>query len=105
MQLVPLHTGTYKRPVPLEHVLYFGGDSEKDFYKVGEREAFLPAGYKAATDALNKSKKPSSSSGGSGGGGGLVAAGGGRGGAAGGGRGGGRDGGGGRGGAVHVESS
>ena len=32
-------------------------DSEEDFYKVGEREAFLPAGYKKAADALNKSKK------------------------------------------------
>ena len=50
-------TGTTRRPVPLEHMLYFGGDSEEDFYKVGEREAFLPAGYKKAADALNKSKK------------------------------------------------
>ncbi|ACO62654.1 predicted protein, partial [Micromonas commoda] len=57
-------TGTTRRPVPLEHMLYFGGDKEEDFYKIGEREQFLPGGYKAATDALNKSKKPSTSSGG-----------------------------------------
>ena len=37
-------TGTVKRPVPLEHVLYFGGDREEDFHKIGEREQFLPAG-------------------------------------------------------------
>ena len=59
-------TGTTNRPVPLEHVLYFGGDKDSDFYKVGERETFLPGGYKAATDAINKSKK--NDTGGSGGG-------------------------------------
>ena len=47
-------TGTSKRPVPLEHCIYFGGDKEKDFYKVGEREAFLPTGYKIAADAYKK---------------------------------------------------
>ena len=47
-------TGTTKRPVPLEHCIYFGGDKEKDFYKVGEREAFLPTGYKIAADAYKK---------------------------------------------------
>jgi hypothetical protein len=50
-------TGTTKRPVPLEHVLYFGGDKPSDFYKVGERETFSPGGYKAAMDAMTKSKK------------------------------------------------
>ena len=77
-------TGTTRRPVPLEHMLYFGGDKEEDFYKIGEREQFLPGGYKAATDALNKSKKSSISSGG---GAGVSGAG------RGSGRGGGRDGG------------
>ena len=47
-------TGTKKRPVPLEHCIYFGGDKEKDFYKVGEHEAFLPTGYKVASDAHKK---------------------------------------------------
>ena len=46
-------TGTTKRPVPLEHVLYFGGDKDGDFHKVGERETFLPAGYKCALDAVS----------------------------------------------------
>ena len=63
-------TGTTKRPVPLEHVLYFGGDKESDYHKVGERDAFLPAGYKSALDALNKSKKKDKDGGGGGGGGG-----------------------------------
>ena len=67
-------TGTTKRPVPLEHVLYFGGDKESDFHKVGEREAFLPAGYKSALDALNKSKKKDKDGGGGGAGGGGAAA-------------------------------
>jgi len=47
-------TGTTKRPVPLEHCIYFGGDKEKDFYKVGEREAFSPTGYKIAAEAYKK---------------------------------------------------
>jgi len=47
-------TGTKKRPVPLEHCIYFGGDKEKDFYKVGEHEAFLPNGYKIASEAYKK---------------------------------------------------
>jgi antiviral helicase SKI2 len=47
-------TGTTRRPVPLEHCIYFGGDKEKDFYKVGEHEAFIPTGYKAASDAYKK---------------------------------------------------
>ena len=47
-------TGTKKRPVPLEHCIYFGGDKEKDFYKVGEHEAFLPTGFKIASDAYKK---------------------------------------------------
>lgn len=47
-------TSTKKRPVPLEHCIYFGGDKEKDFYKVGEHEAFLPSGYKIASEAFKK---------------------------------------------------
>ena len=47
-------TGTKKRPVPLEHCIYFGGDKDKDFYKVGEHEAFLPNGYKIASEAYKK---------------------------------------------------
>ena len=50
-------TGTTKRPVPLEHVLYFGGDKDEDFYKIGERETFLPLGYKRALDAMNRAKR------------------------------------------------
>ena len=50
-------TGTTKRPVPLEHVLYFGGDKDEDFYKIGERETFLPLGYKRAIDAMNRAKR------------------------------------------------
>ena len=57
-------TGTNKRPVPLEHVLYFGGDKNADFHKVGERETFLPAGYKSAVDALNNRKKKDTGGGG-----------------------------------------
>ena len=40
--------------MPLEHCIYFGGDKEKDFYKVGEHEAFLPTGYKVASDTHKK---------------------------------------------------
>ena len=52
-------TGTVKRPVPLEHVLYFGGDRVEDFYKIGEHEKFLPGGYKAG-GFLRSSARPTS---------------------------------------------
>ncbi|KAG1665051.1 hypothetical protein FOA52_003227 [Chlamydomonas sp. UWO 241] len=38
-------TGTTKRPVPLEHALYYGGE----MYTVGLRETFLPEGHRQAT--------------------------------------------------------
>ncbi|KAK5668535.1 Antiviral helicase ski2 [Batrachochytrium dendrobatidis] len=45
---------TLKRPVPLEHYLYF----EKDCYKiVDSTKTFIPAGYKKAYDAVNPPKK------------------------------------------------
>jgi len=48
-------TGTTKRPVPLEHVLYFGGDDkEKDFYAVGEKEQYLALGYQKALKAKER---------------------------------------------------
>jgi antiviral helicase SKI2 len=48
-------TGTTKRPVPLEHELYFGGDdSDKDFHLVGEKEQFLPLGYQKALKAKER---------------------------------------------------
>ncbi|KAH9661749.1 DExH-box ATP-dependent RNA helicase DExH11 [Citrus sinensis] len=43
-------TGTTKRPVPLEHCLYYSGE----FYKVCENEAFIPQGWKAAKDAYKR---------------------------------------------------
>ncbi|CAI9106905.1 OLC1v1006152C1 [Oldenlandia corymbosa var. corymbosa] len=56
-------TGTTKRPVPLEHHLFYSGD----FYKVCENEKFLPQGLKAAKDSNKKSL--STVAGGAGGGG------------------------------------
>ena len=48
-------TGTKKRPVPLEHELYFGGDHpDKDFHLVGEKEQFLPLGYQKALKAKER---------------------------------------------------
>ena len=48
-------TGTKKRPVPLEHELYFGGDDpDKDFHLVGEKEQFLPLGYQKALKAKER---------------------------------------------------
>ncbi|XP_060175054.1 DExH-box ATP-dependent RNA helicase DExH11 isoform X2 [Lycium barbarum] len=56
----PIHvTGTTKRPVPLEHCLFYSGE----FYKVCENEEFLPHGFKAAKD-VHKKKTASSASGG-----------------------------------------
>ncbi|XP_078446524.1 RNA helicase, ATP-dependent, SK12/DOB1 protein [Wolffia australiana] len=43
-------TGTTRRPVPLEHCLFYSGE----MYKVCENEVFLPQGVKAARDAFKK---------------------------------------------------
>ncbi|XP_057953252.1 DExH-box ATP-dependent RNA helicase DExH11 [Malania oleifera] len=43
-------TGTTKRPVPLEHCLFYSGE----LYKVCENETFINQGLKAAKDAYNK---------------------------------------------------
>lgn len=45
-----LFISTTKRPVPLEHCLYYSGE----FYKVCENEAFIPQGWKAAKDAYKR---------------------------------------------------
>lgn len=50
---------TTKRPVPLEHCLFYSGE----LYKVCENEEFLPQGFKAAKD-VHKKKTTSSVSGG-----------------------------------------
>jgi antiviral helicase SKI2 len=45
----PVHvTGTARRPVPLEHAIYHGGQ----LYVVGRAEGYDAAGYKAAKDAV-----------------------------------------------------
>eukprot|EP00955_Chlamydomonas_euryale_P087537 364302-Chlamydomonas_euryale.AAC.3 len=38
-------TGTTKRPVPLEHALFYGGE----MYTIGAHEEFLPLGHRQAT--------------------------------------------------------
>ncbi|KAK7305341.1 hypothetical protein VNO77_43246 [Canavalia gladiata] len=43
-------TGTTKRPVPLEHCLFYSGE----LYKICESETFLPQGVKAAKEASKK---------------------------------------------------
>ncbi|XP_028758762.1 DExH-box ATP-dependent RNA helicase DExH11 isoform X3 [Neltuma alba] len=43
-------TGTTKRPVPLEHCLFYSGE----LYKICESETFLPQALKAAKDAFKK---------------------------------------------------
>ncbi|GAB4824491.1 Antiviral helicase ski2 [Ancistrocladus abbreviatus] len=43
-------TGTTKRPVPLEHCLFYAGE----LYKICENETFVPQGLKAAKDAYKK---------------------------------------------------
>ncbi|KAM7256254.1 hypothetical protein ACFE04_011995 [Oxalis oulophora] len=48
-------TGTTKRPVPLEHCLFYYGE----FYKVCENEIFLPQGWKAAKDHYKKKNSTS----------------------------------------------
>lgn len=43
-------TGTTRRPVPLEHSMYYGGQ----FYTICTAEKYDPTGYKRAKDAQNK---------------------------------------------------
>lgn len=47
-------TGTLKRPVPLEHYLYYEGKK----HKVCEGNAFCAGGYKAAAEAQKKANAP-----------------------------------------------
>nr|GMD19220.1 DExH-box ATP-dependent RNA helicase DExH11 isoform X2 [Ipomoea batatas]GME17855.1 DExH-box ATP-dependent RNA helicase DExH11 isoform X2 [Ipomoea batatas] len=54
-------TGKTKRPVPLEHCLFYSGE----LYKVCENEQFVPQGFKAAKDVFKK-KNTSSAIGGTG---------------------------------------
>lgn len=54
-------TGTTKRPVPLEHCLFYSGE----MYKVCENEEFLPQGLRAAKDVY-KRKNPTMAGGNSG---------------------------------------
>ncbi|CAL8998734.1 unnamed protein product [Prunus brigantina] len=54
-------TGTTKKPVPLEHCLFYSGE----LYKICESESFIPQGFKAAKDAFKK-KNMSAATGGSG---------------------------------------
>ncbi|KAI3765479.1 hypothetical protein L2E82_15514 [Cichorium intybus] len=54
-------TGTTKRPVPLEHCLFYSGE----LYKICEQEKFIPQGLKAAKDA-HKRKTMATAGGGSG---------------------------------------
>lgn len=42
--------GTSKRPVPLEHCLFYSGE----FYRVGDNEVFLPQGLRAAKEVHKK---------------------------------------------------
>ncbi|XP_024161355.1 DExH-box ATP-dependent RNA helicase DExH11 isoform X1 [Rosa chinensis] len=56
-------TGTTKRPVPLEHCLFYSGE----LYKICESESFIPQGFKAAKDTFKK-KNMSPATGGGGGG-------------------------------------
>lgn len=54
-------TGTTKRPVPLEHCIFYSGE----LYKICESETFLPQGLKTAKD-VHKKKNLSTGGGGSG---------------------------------------
>eukprot|EP00963_Diacronema_lutheri_P011905 scaffold1501_cov352-Pavlova_lutheri.AAC.48 len=47
-------TGTQKRPVPLEHLLYYAGD----LFKICEHEQFLPEGYRQAKAAYKEKNDP-----------------------------------------------
>ncbi|KAJ3676350.1 hypothetical protein LUZ60_003762 [Juncus effusus] len=51
-------TSTRKRPVPLEHCIFYWGE----LYKICENELFIPQGYKAAKDTHKKRTSSSSSS-------------------------------------------
>lgn len=53
---------TTKRPVPLEHCLFYSGE----LYKICESETFLPQGLKAAKDAFKKKNSTAGVGGGSG---------------------------------------
>nr|XP_043623499.1 DExH-box ATP-dependent RNA helicase DExH11 [Erigeron canadensis] len=46
-------TGTTKRPVPLEHCLFYSGE----LFKICEQEKFISQGLKAVKDAYNKKTK------------------------------------------------
>lgn len=43
-------SSTTKRPVPLEHCIFYSGE----FYKICENEMFLPQGLKSAKDSFRK---------------------------------------------------
>ncbi|URE37999.1 DSHCT (NUC185) domain [Musa troglodytarum] len=45
-------TGTTKRPVPLEHCLFYSGE----LYKVCESDTFLPQGFRAVKDVYKRKK-------------------------------------------------
>ncbi|KZV40547.1 hypothetical protein F511_29373 [Dorcoceras hygrometricum] len=52
-------TGTTKRPVPLEHCLFYSGE----FYKICENEKIIPQGLKAAKDVYKKKNSAAATSG------------------------------------------
>ncbi|XP_073149215.1 DExH-box ATP-dependent RNA helicase DExH11 isoform X2 [Henckelia pumila] len=52
-------TGTIKRPVPLEHCLFYSGE----FYKICENEKIIPQGLKAAKDVYKKKNSAAITSG------------------------------------------
>ncbi|KAH9626614.1 hypothetical protein KSS87_005465 [Heliosperma pusillum] len=52
-------TGTTRRPVPLEHCLFYSGE----LYRICENEAFVPQGMKAAKDAHKKKNSSTARSG------------------------------------------
>ncbi|KAK4785496.1 hypothetical protein SAY86_002185 [Trapa natans] len=47
-------TGTSKRPVPLEHCLFYSGE----LYRICESDAFIQQGFRAAKDAFKKKNAP-----------------------------------------------
>ncbi|XP_024988719.1 DExH-box ATP-dependent RNA helicase DExH11 isoform X1 [Cynara cardunculus var. scolymus] len=55
-------TGTTKRPVPLEHCLFYSGE----LYKICELEKFIPQGLKAAKDVYKRKNMGTPVGGGSG---------------------------------------
>ncbi|KAL3685939.1 hypothetical protein R1sor_003961 [Riccia sorocarpa] len=55
-------TGTTRRPVPLEHCLYYSGE----LYKICSMETFLPLGVKEARDAHHVKTAPKASGSGAG---------------------------------------